>query len=224
MFTIAIDGPSGAGKSTIAKRVAEELKITYIDTGAMYRAVALKAIRLNIDPTDEKAVSKFLDDTKIEIQHFDKNQHVLLDDTDVSLEIRQHFISKAASDISKHKAVRLKLVALQQAIAKKNDVVMDGRDIASYVLPNANYKFFLTATAQARAGRRCRELEQKGEKCNYDDILNDIKLRDENDTKREFAPLTKVADAIEIDSTNLTLDEVVSKILSFVEVKRRESK
>ena len=220
MFTIAIDGPSGAGKSTVAKLIAQKLNITYLDTGAMYRAVALKAIRLNIDPADEKAVSKFLDDTKIEIQHFDKVQHVLLDDTDVSLEIRQHFISKAASDISKHKAVRLKLVALQQEIAKKTDVVMDGRDIASYVLPDANYKFFLTASAEERANRRYKELTQKGEKCNYNDILKDIKLRDENDIKREFAPLKKAADAIEIDSTNLSLDEVVKKILSYIKMKK----
>lgn len=213
---IALDGPSGAGKSSIAKKIAKSLNIIYLDTGAMYRAAAVKALEKNIDPQDEKAVPLVLIDTVIDVKYIDKEQHVFLDGEDVSIKIREHHISKAASDISKHKAVRLKLVELQREIAKETDVIMDGRDIGSYVLPDADYKFFLTASTEERAKRRFKELKAKGENVTYENVLRDIKLRDENDTKREFAPLVKVKDAIEIDSTALTEAEVLEKILSYI--------
>ena len=213
---IALDGPAGSGKSTIAKEIAKKLNIIYLDTGAMYRAAALKALSKNIDPNDEIKAPLVLNDVAIEIRYIENIQHVFLDGEDVSEKIRQHHISKAASDISKHKDIRLKLVELQRKIAKGNDVIMDGRDIGSYVLPNADYKFYLTASAEERANRRFKELQEKGENAVYEDILKDILLRDENDTKREFAPLIRVKDAIEIDSTNFTISESVEKILSYI--------
>ena len=213
---IALDGPAGAGKSSIAKAVAKELEITYLDTGAMYRAMAVKALSLNIDPNDEENVSAIVNDTQIEIKYKDGFQLVYLDNADVSQKIREPHISKAASDISKHKVVRLKLVDLQREIAANTDVIMDGRDIGSYVLPDADYKFYLTASAEERARRRHKEFEAKGVFEKYEDILKDIIARDENDTKREFAPLVKVKDAIEIDSTNMSIGEVIKKVLSIV--------
>lgn len=215
---IALDGPSGAGKSTIAKEIAKRLNIIYLDTGAMYRAAAVKALKENIDPNDELRASKVLDNAAIHIKYIDGVQHVFLDGEDVSQKIREHHISKAASDISKHRDIRLKLVDLQREIAGENDVIMDGRDIGSYVLPKAEYKFFLTAAASERANRRLKELQAKGENSVYEDILKDIAIRDENDMNREFAPLIKVEDAVEIDSTGLTIEEVVEKVLGCIKI------
>lgn len=215
---IALDGPAGAGKSTIAKEISKILNITYLDTGAMYRAMAVKALDLNIDPNDEKKVSKILADTVIEILYAKGVQNVYLDGEDVTLKIREHRFSKAASDISKHKNVRLKLVELQREIAENSDVIMDGRDIGSYVLPDADYKFYLTASAEKRAERRFKELKEKGIKTTYDEILSDIIQRDDNDSKREFAPLVKAVGAIEIDSTDLTIKQVIKKILSYIKL------
>lgn len=218
MLNIAIDGPAGAGKSTVAKAIAARLGITYLDTGAMYRAVALYALDNSISPEDEKSVVAVLDKIRIEIKYSEGTQVVYLNGEDVSFRIRENRMSKAASDISKIPAVRLKLVEMQRAIAAGTDVVMDGRDIGSYVLPDANYKFFLTASPAVRAKRRFDELTAKGEKVNYDDILGDIEKRDRNDSTRAFAPLRKTDDAVEIDSSALSAEEVVGLILEKIDV------
>lgn len=215
-INIAIDGPAGAGKSTIAKFIAKKMDIIYLDTGAMYRAVALKALRQNINPCDETKVKPILKDIDIDIKYKDKEQQIYLNGEDVSKAIRQHHISQAASDISKIKEVRLFLVEMQRQIAKQNNVVMDGRDIGSFVLPNADYKFYLTASPETRAERRVKDLEQKGQIADYKDILKSIIFRDENDTKRDFAPLVKAEDAVLVDSTYLTIMQVCDKIMSYI--------
>ncbi|NCA67205.1 MAG: (d)CMP kinase [Clostridia bacterium] len=217
MINIAIDGPSGAGKSTIAKIIAKKLNIIYLDTGAMYRAVAWKAISLNIEPNDSERVKMFLDALIIDIKYIDGVQYIFADGIDVTNAIREHHMSKAASDISKIPEVRLKLVDMQRDIASKNDVVLDGRDITSYVLPNAKYKFYLTAKAEERASRRVKELAEKGQHIEYEKMLADIIDRDYNDSTRAFAPLTKTIDSVEIDSTAMGIEEVANIILSYIE-------
>ena len=219
MINIAIDGPAGAGKSTIAKELAKRLNITYLDTGAMYRAVALKSIYLGVDVSDEASVKAFLPSVDLDIRYIDGVQHVYLDGVDVSKEIREHRMSKAASDISRIPDVRLKLVEMQRALANKYDCVLDGRDITSYVLPNAKYKFFITASPEVRARRRLLELEAKGEKVDFSVLLEDIKQRDYNDSHRPFAPLTRTEDSVYIDTSDLSIDEVISKVLGYIEEK-----
>lgn len=216
MINIAIDGPSGAGKSTVAKSLAKFLKIIYLDTGAMYRAMAWLALEKGIDPNDEKAVLEFLPNANITIEYVGGEQKVYANNIDVTSKIREHHMSKAASDISKIPAVRIKLVQLQRDIARVNDVVMDGRDTTSYVLPKANYKFYLTATAEERANRRLSDLKEVGVEINYNKLLEDINLRDKNDMERDFAPLIKTDDSILIDSTNMTREEVILKILEYI--------
>ncbi len=218
MLNIAIDGPSGAGKSTIAKEIAKRLNIIYLDTGAMYRAIGLKAVRLGIDTEDVQGVTGILDSTQIEIKYEDGVQIIYLDGEDVSTAIREHHISKAASNVSKIPAVRLKLVAMQREIAAKNNVVLDGRDITSYVLKDANNKFYLTATPEERAKRRYKELIEKGQNVDYETILADINDRDYNDTHRDFAPLTCTEDSVFIDSTELTVEQAIEKILSYIKM------
>jgi len=217
-MNIAIDGPSGAGKSTIAKRLAAHLKIAYLDTGAMYRAVGLKVFNLGIDPKDITKVESILSTTNINIAYTDGTQSVTLDGQDVSNAIRAHQISSFASDVSAIPAVRVWLVELQRKIANATDSVLDGRDIGTYVLPNADYKFFLTADLTERAKRRYLELQAKGESTSLAQIEKDIATRDHNDSTRTFAPLKKADDAIEVDSTHLTIDKVVQKMLEFVKV------
>lgn len=216
MLNIAIDGPSGAGKSTIAKEIAKRLNIIYLDTGAMYRAIGLKAVRLGIDTNDTDGVTAILDNTEIKIEYKDGVQIIYLDGEDVSSAIREHKISKAASNVSKIPEVRLKLVAMQRDIASKNNVILDGRDITSYVLKDANYKFYLTATAEERAKRRYKELIEKGQDVEYETILADINDRDYNDTHRDFAPLTLTSDSVYIDSTELSIEQAIDKILSYI--------
>ena len=218
MLNIAIDGPSGAGKSTIAKEIAKRLNIIYLDTGAMYRAIGLKAVRLGIDTEDVQGVTGILDSTQIEIKYEDGVQIIYLDGEDVSTAIREHHISKAASNVSKIPAVRLKLVAMQREIAAKNNVVLDGRDITSYVLKDANNKFYLTATPEERAKRRYKELIEKGQNVDYETILADINDRDYNDTHRDFAPLTRTEDSVFIDSTELTVEQAIEKIVSYIKM------
>ena len=215
-MNIAIDGPSGAGKSTVAKELAKRLDITYLDTGAMYRTVALKSIYLGVDVSDEAGVCAFLPSVDLDIRYIDGVQHVYLDGKDVSKEIREHRISKAASDISRIPAVRLKLVEMQRALAAKYDCVLDGRDITSYVLPNAEYKFFITASPEVRAKRRYDELAAKGEKIDFSVLLEDIKKRDYNDSHRDFAPLTQTEDSVYIDTSDMTIEEVLAKVLSYI--------
>lgn len=216
MINIAIDGPSGAGKSTIAKEIAKRMDIIYLDTGAMYRAIGLKAFKLNINSEDVLGILSFLDNTKLEIKYKSGIQKVILDGKDVSEQIREHNISKLASNVSKIPQVREKLVKIQREIALLNDVVLDGRDITSYVLPNANYKFFVTASPEVRAKRRFDELVEKGQNVDYIKILEDVKDRDYNDSTRAFAPLTQTDDSILVDTTNMNIVEVVAKIMSFI--------
>lgn len=216
MLNIAIDGPSGAGKSTIAKAIAEKLKITYLDTGAMYRAIAIAVKKSNIDCNDRVGVNSILDSIDLKIEYFNGVQKVIMNGEDVSEKIREHCVSKMASDVSKIPEVRLKLVEMQRDIAKTMPVVLDGRDITSFVLPNAAYKFYLTATPEERADRRYKELIAKGQNVEYETVLSDIKDRDYNDMNRAFAPLIQTHDSILIDSTKLSADETVNKILSYI--------
>ncbi len=202
---IAVDGPAGAGKSTVSKIVAAKLGYTYIDTGAMYRAVALKSSRSCEDLVD------IIENTEIEL---DDRARVFLDGAEVTKEIRTPEISKLASDVSKFPFVRKKLTELQRKMATRGAVIMDGRDIGTQVLPNADLKIFLTASIDERARRRFEELQAKGQEVNFDAIKKEIALRDKQDSEREIAPLKQAEDAILIDSTNLTIDEVAGKILT----------
>ncbi len=214
-YQIAIDGPSGSGKSTLARAVSRKLGILYLDTGAMYRACGLKAILSGIAPNDEQAVTKILGDLNIDIRFIDGTQHVFLDGEDVSSAIRKPEISVAASDISAIPAVRMKMVAMQREIAGTRNVVLDGRDIGSYVLPDARYKFFLTADPEERAKRRLEELALRGITGEtYENVLADILYRDRQDSTRAFAPLKKMPDAIEIDTTRNTREDTLKELLS----------
>ncbi|MDD4002778.1 MAG: (d)CMP kinase [Clostridia bacterium] len=219
-INIAVDGPAGAGKSTVSKIIAEKLGLMYLDTGAMYRAVAFKALENDIDPNDYNAVLKLLKNTKIDIKYIDGVQHIMLDGKDVSESVRRHKISQAASDISKIKEVRLMLVEIQREIARQNSVIMDGRDIGSFVLPNADYKFYITAIPEERAKRRLLDLREKGQDESFDEILKSIMIRDENDKNRDFAPLIKAEDAILIDTTNLNIEQVCEKVLSIINISK----
>lgn len=216
MINIAIDGPSGAGKSTVAKMISRKLNILYLDTGAMYRAVGLKALRNNVDISSETEVKTMLDDTNVEIRYENGVQKIFLDKENVDGFIREHAVSKAASDISAIPCVRLKMVELQREIAFKNDCVLDGRDIGSFVLPNAFPKVFLTASPQERAKRRQLQLAEKGENISFEKILADIRERDANDENRAFAPLVKAQDAVLIDSSDLTAEQVCEKIIGLM--------
>ena len=214
-LNIAIDGPAGAGKSTIAKAVAKALGILYLDTGAMYRAMALKAQRLGVSPQDQGAVLALLAKTDIFARSVSGAQHTYLDGEDVTTFIRTQEIAKGASDISAIPQVRMKLAEVQRGVARENDVVLDGREIGSYVLPGAPYKFFITASVQARARRRLAELQARGLGAGrtLSDIAAEIFQRDYNDSTRAFAPLTRVPEAIYIDTTDMTIAEAVDAVL-----------
>ena len=212
IYKIAIDGPSGAGKSTIAKRVAQELAIDYIDTGAMYRAVGLKMLRLGIPMEENEVLLEMLGNTDVDFSE----GKVYLDGEDVSGLIRTQEVSKAASDCSAFASVRRKLVELQQAMGRRKSVIMDGRDIGTVVLRDAEYKFYLTATAEERAMRRYKELREKGSEDTYEKVLEDVNRRGYNDMHREVDPLRQAEDAVLIDSTNMSIDEVVDFIISRV--------
>lgn len=219
-MNIAIDGPAGAGKSTIAKLLAAKLGILYLDTGAMYRAVGLKALNTGVDISDEAAVEKMLADTKIDVTQENGVQHVYLDGNDVSSAIRENTVSKAASDISAVPCVRYKMVELQREIASRCDTVLDGRDIGTFVLPNAEYKIFLTASAEERAKRRYAELKAKGSTLTIEQIKDDIVKRDYNDSHRTLAPLKKADDATEVDTTAMSIDDVVGRIYAIIGAKK----
>lgn len=216
MLNIAIDGPSGAGKSTIGKMLAKRLNIVYLDTGAMYRAVALYVHSKGIDVNDAQKVIPLLDEIKLEFVGDGEDKHICLNGKDVSAEIREHHVSKLASDVSKIPQVRMFLVEQQRAIAKQCDTVLDGRDITSYVLPDSKYKFFLTASPEERARRRYEELIQKGADVSYEQVLKDVNDRDYNDTHRDFAPLTRTEDSVYIDSTDMSTEQVIEVILKHV--------
>lgn len=215
-IVIALDGPSGSGKSTVAKFLSDKLNILYLDTGAMYRATALKALTLGIDTFDEEGVKTFINDIDLEIKYINKSQHTFLDGEDVSQKIREPHMSMAASNISSLKTVRLKMVEMQRKIASDISCVLDGRDIGSYVLPDADYKFFITASPEVRAKRRFDELKAKNFDVNYDEILKDIEKRDYNDIHRDFSPLVQAKDAVYIDTSDMNIEEVTNKILSFI--------
>ena len=208
-LVIAIDGPAGAGKSTIAKIIAKKLDINYIDTGAMYRAVTLKCIQNNINIEDESSVIELAKQTEIDF----KDNNIYLDGQIVNEEIRSIEVTNNVSNVAKIKEVRYLMVDVQREIGKRNSVILDGRDIGSYVFPNANYKFFLIATPQERGARRYKELVEKGVEVKLQDVIDDIIKRDEIDSNREFAPLVKAKDAIEIDTTGKSIDEVVASVL-----------
>ena len=219
-FNIAIDGPAGAGKSTIAKAVAKSLGCIYIDTGAMYRGIGVTALQKGIDPKDAEGVAGILDDINMEIISKEDGQHILINGTDVNGIIRTPEASMAASAVAVIPAVRLKLVDIQREIAERNNVVMDGRDIGTYVLPNAEIKIFLTASVEERASRRYKEFVEKGEKCSLDAVITDMIARDKQDSEREFAPLKKAYDSILVDTTALNLEESIAEILKIVEERK----
>ncbi|HZJ86989.1 MAG TPA: (d)CMP kinase [Erysipelothrix sp.] len=213
MFNIGIDGPSASGKSTIAKELAKKLNFIHIDTGAMYRAIALDCLKNKVDLDDEKACVALANKSKIEL--LGDNQ-IFLNDFNVTQSIRSEKVSKAASKISQYKDVRHKLVELQQAIASKKGFVMDGRDITSVVLPDAEVKIYQNADVSVRAKRRFYELVEKGHKLDYQDVYDDLVLRDKNDMTRSESPLVKVDDAVEVDTTYLSIDESVELIMSII--------
>ncbi len=205
---IAVDGPAGAGKSTVAKIVAKKLNINYLDTGAMYRAVTYKCLVNNIDINDEVSVINIAKNSIIDF----KDNNIYLDGKILADEIRTMEVSNNVSNVAKIKEVRYLMVDIQREIGKRSSVILDGRDIGSYVFPNADYKFYLVATPEERGLRRYKELTEKGYDVNLDEIIKDIIKRDEVDSNREFAPLVKSDDAIEIDTTGKSIDEVVDLI------------
>ena len=223
MYNIAIDGPAGAGKSSIAKALSKKLGFVYIDTGAMYRAVALFFLENGIKDSSDNEIDNLLDKLDINIKYTDGEQRVFLNNVDVSDKLRQEEIGKLASRFSAVKSVRKKLVALQRKLAKKENVIMDGRDIGTVVLPNADLKIYLSAGSKVRAKRRYLELIEKGfDRAALDEkaIENEIIKRDEADMNREISPLKKAEDAYYMDTSNMTFNEVVSKILDMVEKER----
>lgn len=217
LLNIALDGPSGSGKSTVADIVAKRFSILHLDTGAMYRAVALKAVELNIDGEDKNQLNIMLENLDLQIMFEKGKQKTLLDKIDVSEDIRKPEVSMKASKISSYPEVRIKMVEMQREIAKKIPCILDGRDIGTCVLKDAPYKFFLTASPEIRAERRMKELLNKGFEVDYDSILQEIKQRDYNDSHREFSPLKKADGATEIDSSDISAEKVADIICEIVE-------
>jgi len=215
-YIIAVDGPSGAGKSTVSQKLAEKLGYLYLDTGAMYRAAALRAMRLGLDLDDPNAVRRAAEGLDIVLSKADDHLRVLLAGEDVSREIRGPEMGMAASRISRHLVIREKLWELQRRLGKRGGVVAEGRDVGTMVFPDADFKFYVTASAEERARRRCKELSDKGYRVKLEDILEEVKKRDEQDSKRELAPLKPADDAIEVDTTCLKVEEAVERILSHI--------
>lgn len=219
-FKIAIDGPAATGKSTTAKRLSRKLSFIYIDTGAMYRAMGLYFIENGISYEDEETINQVCDDIDIDIYYEDDEQHIKLNGRDVTKLIRTEEVSKYASVTSSYLKVREKLVALQRKLAEKNNVIMDGRDIGTVVLPDAELKVFLTATSEERARRRYEELLKKGQDVTLESVSHDLEERDHRDSTRANSPLRQADDAILVDTTNLSFDEVVEKIEELYNEKR----
>jgi cytidylate kinase len=219
---VAVDGPAAAGKSTAAKGVARALNIMHLDTGAMYRAVALGLLKNKVNYSDLKAIESFLEDTELKFYKKKEKTLLLLNNMDITKEIRSSIISKNASEVSTIKIVREYMVKFQRKMAKNIDCILEGRDIGTVVFPNADFKFFITANYKARARRRLADLVETGDK-NYGDfnsVLNELNNRDLKDSTRSHSPLVKAEDAIEIDTTNLTINEVIDKIVNTVNQKR----
>ena len=223
-LNIAIDGASGAGKSTIARALADKLGARYLDTGAMYRAVALLAERAGVDPGDGEAMERILPDANIAVRYDDAGvQHVYLSGEDVTGQLRTNSISMGASMVGLHMAVRRKLTELQRRVAEENDVVMDGRDITTNVLPDTPYKFYLTASVEERARRRYQQLLRRGgTDKTLEEIEREIAARDKNDMERDYMPLRRAEDAVLIDSSSLTIDEVTEQMLRLIREKEKE--
>ena len=219
-YTITIDGPAGAGKSTIAKKVAKELSFIYVDTGAMYRAMGLYFLRKGIVPENAAAIEAACDEIQVSIRYENGEQQVLLNGENVSAEIRKEEVGNMASKTSVNRKVREKLVALQRELAKKENVVMDGRDIGTQVLPDATAKIYLTASSAERARRRYLELQQKGTPGILEEIEADIIERDHRDMTREISPLRQAEDAVLVDASHMTIDEVAAAVISEFEKKR----
>lgn len=215
-FSVAIDGPAAAGKSTVAKRVAKELGFIYVDTGAMYRAVTFFALKNNVDPKDQKAVCDLIPEINISM---DPHNNIFLNNEDVTKEIRSRIVADNVSYVASYKEVRLFLVEQQRKLAEDASVVMDGRDIGTYVLPNAEVKIFQIASVKTRARRRYDENIVKNISCTLKEVEEEVQKRDYIDSHREFAPLKKAEDAFELDTSNLTINEVVNKILDIIKEK-----
>ena len=217
MISIAIDGPAGAGKSTIAKRISAKFGYIYVDTGALYRAVGLYMLEKGVATTDAEAVTPLLNQVKVKLQYADGMQRVFLNDCDVSEQIRRNEVSMAASNVSAIPSVRAFLFDLQRSIAEENNVVMDGRDIGTVVLPHADAKIFLTASAEDRAQRRYLELQEKGQSVDYEKLLDEIKLRDHNDSTRAIAPLKQAEDAVLVDTSGMNPEEGFTAVVAAIE-------
>ncbi len=219
MINVAIDGPAGAGKSTVARAAAAKLGYIYVDTGALYRAVGVYCLRKGITTTDAEGVGSILGEITVELKFIDGVQHVFLNGDDVSTEIRLPEASMAASNVSAIPAVRAFLFDLQRDIAAKNNCIMDGRDIGTVVLPDAQVKIFLTADDEERAMRRYRELKEKGSEVTFQEVLDDLRIRDYNDSHREIAPLKPAEDSVIVNTTGYTLEESIEKIVNTVKEK-----
>ena len=219
IFNIALDGPAGSGKSTVAKILAKDYNILYLDTGAMYRACGLKALRLGVDPKDREAVEKMLPELNVKVEYSGGAQHTILDGEDVSSAIRENAVSMAASSISAHPAVRVKMVEMQREIAKSMSCVLDGRDIGSTVLPDAKFKFYITADSKIRAMRRFKELQERGERVEFEKLHAEIVARDKQDSEREFSPLVCADDAVVIDTSEMDVESVVAAVKSVIQSK-----
>ncbi len=215
-LVVAIDGPAGAGKSTVARQVSKDLGYIYIDTGAMYRALTVKALRQGITLSDEAALTRLAKETEIRLTYQDHTQVIIMDGEDVSIEIRTPQISQNVSLVARVPGVRTEMVILQRRLAENGGVVMDGRDIGTYVLPEAECKIFLTASARERALRRARDLEASGYKVDIDELEKEIATRDQIDSTREMAPLQQAADAILMDTSDMSFNEVVDKIKEYI--------
>ena len=224
MYSIAIDGPAGAGKSTLARRLAKELGYIYVDTGAMYRAIGLYALRAGVDPADAARVEGLLPQIALRLENPAGAQRIYLNGEDVSEAIRAEAIGMAASDVSAHPAVRQFLLDTQRQMARTHDLLMDGRDIGTVILPNATVKIFLTASPEARAKRRMLELRQKGQPADYDTVLEDIRQRDWQDTHRAAAPLKQAPDAVLVDTSEMDFEESFQTLKNLILQKVGQSK
>lgn len=222
IFSVAIDGPAGAGKSTLAKAAAKELGFVYVDTGAIYRTVGLAAQRAKIAPTDTAAVTALLPELVVDMKYVNGVQQMLLNGENVSHLIRSPEISDYASKVSAMPEVRAYLMDMQRQMAKKYNVIMDGRDIGTVVLPHAGLKIFLTADVEKRAERRCRELLERGVETSYEDVLKEMRIRDDRDMNRESAPLKAASDAVVLDTGDMTLEESIQAVLRLIRDRMRE--
>lgn len=219
---IAIDGPAAAGKSTVAKNLAKQLSIVYVDTGAMYRALTLKALQHNVNVDDEERLLQLLQETSIKLEQHASGQQVYLDHKNVTKDVRTNEVSNAVSQVAGHASIRKEMVKRQQKMAENVNVVMDGRDIGTHVLPDAEVKIFLIASVEERAERRYQENKRKGFLSDLDTLKREIQIRDKKDMNRKVSPLIQAEDAIAIDTTALTIDEVVGKILDYVKQAQKQ--